>query len=45
MSMGAILMAIFGCIVFYGGLAYCIYRAFHRIGKENEDFTDIEKLL
>jgi len=27
MSGGAIAMAIFGSIVFYGGIAYCIYRA------------------
>ncbi|MCD6481468.1 MAG: MetS family NSS transporter small subunit [Thermoplasmata archaeon] len=27
MSGGAIAMAVFGCIIFYGGLAYCIYRA------------------
>ncbi|HHF56255.1 MAG TPA: MetS family NSS transporter small subunit [Thermoplasmatales archaeon] len=27
MSAGAIAMAIFGMLLFYGGLAYCIYRA------------------
>ncbi len=27
MSAGAIAMALFGSMVFYGGLAYCIYRA------------------
>ncbi|RLD41481.1 MAG: hypothetical protein DRI88_12525 [Bacteroidetes bacterium] len=30
MEAGAIVMAIIGCIIFYGGLAYCIYRAFKK---------------
>lgn len=29
MSGGAILMGLIGGIIFYGGLAYCIYRALH----------------
>ncbi|MCD6512834.1 MAG: MetS family NSS transporter small subunit [Thermoplasmata archaeon] len=29
MSGGAILMAVLGGLIFYGGLAYCIYRALH----------------
>jgi hypothetical protein len=28
LSLSAIVMLIFGCIVLYGGLAYFIYRAF-----------------
>ncbi|KAA0001865.1 MAG: MetS family NSS transporter small subunit [Thermoplasmata archaeon] len=27
MPVSAIIMLIFGCLVFYGGLAWCIYRA------------------
>ncbi|MGC9553718.1 MAG: MetS family NSS transporter small subunit [Thermoplasmatota archaeon] len=40
MSGGAIAMLIVGCVVFYGGLAWCIYRALRgrsRRLKENED--------
>ncbi|MCD6108516.1 MAG: MetS family NSS transporter small subunit [Thermoplasmata archaeon] len=30
MSLGAIVMLIFGCLVLYGGLIYFIYRAVKR---------------
>ncbi|HEX08784.1 MAG TPA: MetS family NSS transporter small subunit [Thermoplasmatales archaeon] len=30
MSLGAIIMLIFGCLVLYGGLIYFIYRAVKR---------------
>ncbi|MCD6474435.1 MAG: MetS family NSS transporter small subunit [Thermoplasmata archaeon] len=30
MEAGAIAMAIIGSIIFYGGLAYCIYRALRK---------------
>jgi len=37
MSGGAIAMAIFGGIVFYGGLAYCIYRAMRKSNPPTEE--------
>ncbi|UCG99897.1 MAG: MetS family NSS transporter small subunit [Deltaproteobacteria bacterium] len=37
MPVSAIIMLIIGCVVLYGGLAYCISRAIRK--KEKEDTT------
>ena len=34
MSAGAILMAVVGSIIFYGGLFYCLYRAMKKINRD-----------
>ncbi len=37
MTISAIIMLIFGCTVFYGGLAWCIYIA---LKKNRNDFKE-----